>query len=170
MTRCIPFFVVSLVQIQLQPPSFSDIIDELIMLTRFDTNNSFLRNLEMDNNYEYGACKFESQKIKRGPQHLTTNVACLVIHDKAAWINWDKATQILYKWMAFENLDYYRIQIPNTWVFFYDQSNKEAVLWKKGWPAESTISKPIERQLQPWESNLFKLKALASRINHGQIS
>ncbi|MCB0037310.1 MAG: hypothetical protein KDE51_24935 [Anaerolineales bacterium] len=88
------------------PPRPSRIVANLQRLADFRTNEEFLRQLYA--RYGQGTCSFDSTvKVYNYPDR----VKCLFINSEGILTTAQEAIDLLRKWMAYEELPYYRIEV-----------------------------------------------------------
>jgi hypothetical protein len=88
----------------------------------FETRGNFLRDLENRYNLPAWSCSFKHQKVFREALNHEDIVDCVEIDAADALSNRSTAVDMLKQWMAFEDLEYYRLYERSTGrLLYYDQ-------------------------------------------------
>jgi len=155
-----------------EPPLPTAIVEELVRLAAFETDDSFLRKLEERYHYPPGCCRFDDRgvSVRRASFVDSVVVDCLVVSAEDALPNLDAAIALLQEWMRFGNLDYYRISSPDRngsrKIVFYEVSDSAGVYWARD-RGENPLEfgGPIEPRSTGWDDGLSRLKALAVQVD-----
>ncbi|MBN1878124.1 MAG: hypothetical protein JXA33_28135 [Anaerolineae bacterium] len=144
------------------PPRPTAIVNELAILTKFETRDSLLLTIEATYGYPRLRCTFELVKVWQRAQRVN----CLTIHAPDALTSKDIAFTILGLWMQTEDLDYYRIHHPETGrLLFYDVRKQIGTYWatdRGEKPEDFDIFHPSSTI---WEPELEQLQSIAERLD-----
>ncbi len=148
-----------------EPPVPSAIVEELVQLAQFETQDSFLRAVEERHGYPRGSCRFEKAKVYRERLGRADLVDCLVAQVDDALLTKDAAVSLLQTWMRFADRDYYRIcTAKGNRILFYESPAKEGLYYAKDLGEEETVVGLVEPEAVPWDVALAHLRTLASQV------
>ncbi|MEZ4711085.1 MAG: hypothetical protein R3A44_28060 [Caldilineaceae bacterium] len=148
-------------------PLPSELTAKLETLFRFETENTFLRSVEQTYCYLHHRCEITSANVYR-PATGTVKVRCLQISDDRALGTKEEALAMLNRWIAFEDLDYYRIASPDVdkarSLIFFDCESGEGYC-RIGNNSEVHITQEhLQQSIPNWLATLKKLYITAEQV------
>lgn len=153
-----------------EPPVPPAIAEELVRLARFETRQSFLRDLETEKGYSTRSCGFEDVKVRRAGYTSAMPVRCLVVRSEDALPTFEEALAVLRRWMRFEQLDYYRITCPDRHgsctIFFYEVPEESGTYWARDQGDDPVdFDRPIRVPTAEWDHGLSLLQTAAAEVD-----
>jgi hypothetical protein len=152
-----------------ESPSPSRIVNDLAKLAHFETEHSFLR--EMEARYEYPpySCAFEEVKVHRPSVGMEVTVECLVLCAEKALSDKETAISILQDCMHVKDLDYYRLASPDhngsARMLLYDVTDKMGIYWARDRGEDAVDFGQISVEPLSWEISLEKMELLANKVD-----
>lgn len=149
------------------PPQPSSIVNELVALANFDTEERFLRQLERRLGLPSMSCGFKRDEVYRESIEQSVEVDVLDINSSHALPDLDTAIRMITEWMAFDrNRDYYRISSTSEKskrLVLYDRLSDSGLYWDR----DSRIQEALEN-LQPavraWEPALIQMATTSHNL------
>ena len=133
--------------------------EELGRLARFETDESFLRDVEQSLGLPSHSCRFDRAII------LDHQVKCLVVNSTSPLESLDASLDLLRRWMGFEHLIYYRIAAPRSQqsdkMLLYRLLEASGVYWDKEGGHAPVSFAHVSVVTPPWEHMLAQLNGLA---------
>ena len=147
------------------PPTPTQIVQELSTLANHETLISFLRSVEQAFDYPKYSCQLKKVNIFREYLNRMVSVDCLVISCDYAVKDIDTAIAIMQMWKKYYPRLYYRIvSRDGQRLFIYDAEAGEGLFLNKPTLPDEFSSLP-PAPISPWEKPLAQLEILARNVS-----
>ena len=145
-----------------ETPGATEIASELGDLLTFETKTSLARSLETDLNLEHGACTFERVDVARPGRSGSHKVECMFLKGKVALATSNQALSVISRWRCAEELDYYRISLPDNGGITFLDLNSGIGYWRPHRRHDGLDLVRPDLPKSPWQPTIDSFVALAT--------
>ncbi|HEX2913706.1 MAG TPA: hypothetical protein VH186_23075 [Chloroflexia bacterium] len=150
-------------------PTYLEIIDELIALSNYNNQSSFLRSFEKKYNLPPQSCNFKTAEVKdrSNPNNDKNKQVDVIIINAPALLTDIEAISAVTDWQRFEIKSYYRIySIASKRGIYYEVNIQESCYWSADSKDMFDIDLgPIIPPVLTYEVALARLRKIANKLD-----